>query len=167
MAGGYLRFNGSFIKRLPVPQKFPLSLSKCGKIIQILAQLHYGLNSESTYETSELKFLKAKYQKEIENLLRFFKKLGNSFVNLLYLDELYLESNVDYNNIREILYSKVDLSGIQFKYLLPRYQIDKYDTYSLEELKSTLDEIKNFLNVVYENKPLLNQIDQILNGDSS
>ncbi len=167
MAGGYLRFNGSFIKRLPGPQKFPLSLSKCGKILQILSQLHYDLNSESIYKISGLKFLKEKYQIEIDRLIRFFKKLSNCLVNLLYLDDLYLESNLDFNNIRELLYSKVNLNGIQFKYLLPRYHIYKYDTYSLEELKLTLDEIKNFLNDILENEPLLYQIDQILNNDLS
>ncbi|MFX1494657.1 MAG: Eco57I restriction-modification methylase domain-containing protein, partial [Promethearchaeota archaeon] len=34
MAGGYLRINGSFIKRLPLPNIFPTSISRLGKIIQ-------------------------------------------------------------------------------------------------------------------------------------
>ncbi|MFW9875634.1 MAG: TaqI-like C-terminal specificity domain-containing protein, partial [Candidatus Thorarchaeota archaeon] len=167
MAGGYLRFNGSFIKRLPIPQKFPLILSKCGKIIQILAQLHYDLNSEFIYNASELKSSKEKHLIEIEKLFRFFIQLRNSFVNLLYLDELYLGSKLDFNSIREILYSNVDLIDIQFKYLLPRYQIYKYETYSLEELNSTISEIKKFFNNLCENKRFMNQISQVLNKDLS
>ncbi|MFW9880630.1 MAG: class I SAM-dependent DNA methyltransferase, partial [Candidatus Thorarchaeota archaeon] len=167
MAGGYLRFNGSFIKRLPMPRKFPLSLSKCGEIIQILVQLHYDLNSESICESPELKSFKETYLIKIENYLSFFKQLRNSLVNLLFLDELYLESKIDYNSTREFLYSKVGLNDIQFKYLLPRYQIDKYTTYTDEELKSTLNEIKKFFNNLCENKHLLDQISQIFINDFS
>ncbi|MCK4381880.1 MAG: Eco57I restriction-modification methylase domain-containing protein, partial [Candidatus Lokiarchaeota archaeon] len=36
MSGGYLRYNGSFIKKLPMPESFPTSLSYLGKIIQFL-----------------------------------------------------------------------------------------------------------------------------------
>ena len=167
MAGGYLRFNGSFVKRLPVPQKFPPTISKCGKIIQILSQLYYDLNSDFIYKNSELEYLKKNYQIEIEKFLRFFLKLSNALVNLLYLDEFYLESNKNFNSIREFLYLKVDLVRIQFKYLLPRYQINKYKTYSIEELKTTLNDIENFFNIIHENKLLLDQIDRILNEDLS
>ena len=167
MAGGYLRFNGSFVKRLPVPQKFPPTISKCGKIIQILSQLYYDLNSDFIYKNSELEYLKKNYQIEIEKFLRFFLNLSNALVNLLYLDEFYLESNKNFNSIREFLYLKVDLVRIQFKYLLPRYQINKYRTYSIEELKVVLDDIENFFNTIHENKLLLDQIDQILYEDLS
>ncbi|MFX1571159.1 MAG: class I SAM-dependent DNA methyltransferase [Promethearchaeota archaeon] len=163
MAGGYLRFNGSFIKRLPAPQNFPSSLSNCGKILQILSQLHYDLNSEYTNEISELKFLKEKYQSEIFRFIRFFKKISNGLVNLLYLDDFYLESNLNFNEIRELLYSELNLKSIQFKYLLPRYNINKYFTYSLEELDYILNGVKNFLNMIHENKSLLYQIDEINN----
>ncbi|MFW9999815.1 MAG: Eco57I restriction-modification methylase domain-containing protein [Candidatus Hodarchaeota archaeon] len=167
MAGGYLRFNGSFIRRLPIPKNLPLSLSNCGKIIQILSQLHYDLSSKFIYRTLDLKFLNQKYQLELKRLLRFFIKLCNSLVKLIYLDELYLESNIDFSFIREFLYSKIELKNIQFKYLIPRYKIDNYETYLIEELEPTLDEIKNIFNIIYKNEPLLDQINQIYIKDVS
>ncbi len=160
MAGGYMRFNGSFIKRLPMPHKFPLTLSHCGKILQILSQLDYDLNSDYNFKNHELKLAKDKFQIEIVNLLKIFNNLSNSLVNLLYLDELYLDSNKDFNYLRELLYSNIQLNKIQFKYLLPRYQIKNYHTFTIEELELTLDEIKNSLNKILENEILLNQIQE-------
>ncbi|MFX1376665.1 MAG: Eco57I restriction-modification methylase domain-containing protein [Promethearchaeota archaeon] len=167
MAGGYLRYNGSFIKKLPLPQRLPLSLSICGKCTQILSQLYYDFSSNHISEMSKLNLIKERFQQKITHSLQFFKKLSNSLVRLLYLDELYLEHNMDYNSMRNLLYSKVDLNKIHFKYLLPRYQIHKYDTYTLEELKLTLDSIKNFSNIITTNEVLLNQMNQILNNDLS
>lgn len=165
MAGGYLRFNGSFIKRLPLPQEFPLSLSICGKYNQILSQLQYDFSSKHIHEIPELNLLKEKYQQKITTLHQFLMKLSNSLVKLLYLDELYLENNEDFNSLRSLLYSKIELNKIQFKYLLPRYQIDKYDTYSLEELKTTLDVITDFSKNLSKNKVLMSQMNQILGND--
>lgn len=165
MAGGYLRFNGSFIKRLPLPQNLPLSLSICGKCLQILSQLDYEFSSKHIYKISELSLLKEEFQQKINGLLEFFINLSNALVSLLYLDELYLEYNEDYDRLRDLLYSKINLDKIHFKYLLPRYQIDKYNTYRIEELKSTLDTIKKFSNNLRDDKDLIAQINQILGSD--
>ena len=165
MAGGYLRFNGSFIKRLPLPQEFPLSLSVCGKYLQIVSQLNYDFCSKQIHEISELIPLKEKYQLIISKLQHFFMNLNDSLVKLLYLDELYLEHNKDFDNLRNLLYSEIKPVELQFKYLLPRYQISKYDTYTLDELNTTLDIIKSFSKNIGKNEDLMSQINQILSDD--
>lgn len=161
MAGGYLRFNGSFIKRLPIPHKIPVSISDCGKILQVLYQLQYDLNSDFAIETKEFKLLYAKFHIEVTQLIQFFRKLINSLVNLLYLDELYLASKKDYNMLREFLYSKLEVNQIQFKYLLPRYQIINYETYKTEDIENVIGEVKILLKELLENEVLLNQINEI------
>ena len=165
MAGGYLRFNGSFIKRLPLPREFPLSLSVCGKYLQILSQLNYDFCSKHILEISKLNFFKEKHHLQISKLQHFLMNLSNSLVKLLYLDELYLEHNKDFNSLRNFLYSEIKPIELQFKYLLPRYQINKYDTYTLDELKTTLDTIKSFSKNVCNNEDLMSQINQILSED--
>ncbi|MFX1279945.1 MAG: Eco57I restriction-modification methylase domain-containing protein [Promethearchaeota archaeon] len=163
MAGGYLRFNGSFIKKLPLPQEFPLSLSFCGKYLQILSQLNYDFNSKYTEGKSDLIALKEKFQEEIISLIQFFNNLGNSMVNLLYLDDLYLEHNIDYYLLRELLYSKENLNTIPFKYLFPRYKIDKYNTYTLDELESIINKIRAHSEFISNNELLIKQINEIIN----
>jgi hypothetical protein len=162
MAGGYLRFNGSFIRRLPVPQVFPLTLSYFGKILQFLSQLQYDINSKYKFKTDEKKTLKERFQDDIMNLVETSNKITNSLVNLLYLDKLYLTSGKNFHWVREFLNSENIENKIQIKYNLPRFQIDKYSVYSTEELEQTLHEIKNFLHSILENEELLNQIDEIL-----
>ncbi|MHA2390778.1 MAG: Eco57I restriction-modification methylase domain-containing protein [Promethearchaeota archaeon] len=162
MAGGYLRINGSFIKRLPVPMKLPLSLSQFGKILQVLSQLQYDLNSE--YKSGTVKVTN-KFLEEIAELKQCAKKVSESLVHLLFLDKLYLESNNDYNFIRDLLYSKFDMSKLQFKYLWPRYQLNKYEIYRDEEMASILKEIKNTIKIIYKDKNILSQMDEILNNE--
>jgi hypothetical protein len=151
MAGGYLRFNGSFIKRLPIPQKFPLVLSYFGKILQFLSQLHYDFHSKHIFQTKEYELLKERFQIDIMNFIQISMKITNSLVNLLYLDKLYLTFNKDFFKVREFLYSENIAGKIQIKYVLPRFQIKKFTLYSSEELERNLNEIKNFLNKIIDN----------------
>jgi hypothetical protein len=162
MAGGYLRFNGSFIKRLPVPQKFPFILSIFGKILNILSQLQYDFHTRSKFKTAEFKSFKKGFHDDIMNLVQTANKITNSLVNLLYLDKLYLAFNRNFHAVRQFMNSENNVDKIQFKYLLPRFQIHKYDMYSTEELVLNLNEIKNFLNRTIENELLLNEIDEII-----
>ncbi|MFW9865380.1 MAG: Eco57I restriction-modification methylase domain-containing protein [Candidatus Thorarchaeota archaeon] len=165
LAGGYLRFNGSFIKRLPMPTGFPLSLSLFGRFLQILYQLQYDLNSLYPFDKSWLPFSKEDFQREIAALILFYDVVCNALVNLLYLDECYIESNQDFILLRELLYSKSITDSIQFKYLIPRYKVKNFRTYSKEELILTLDKIRDFKKKIVENKKLLYQIDHSLNRE--
>ena len=76
MSGGHIRFNGSFIKRLPMPENFPESLSYLGKINQFLSQI---LNEQSNLLLNS---------QEISKYYNFFTNISDSLVSLLYLKEL-------------------------------------------------------------------------------
>ncbi|MFX1390219.1 MAG: class I SAM-dependent DNA methyltransferase [Promethearchaeota archaeon] len=164
MAGGYLRFNGSFIKRLPMLGEFPLILSQLGKIIQLLSQLKYDLSSGQldVLKIPEIKKLKTNYTKNINNYLLFFNRLSNSIVNLLYLDSLYLESDLDYKSLRELSRSTNVTLNFPFKFILPRYLIKNYKIYQPNELVFILSKIEQFYNDLINNKNLLKEIGEII-----
>jgi hypothetical protein len=165
MSGGYLRFNGSFIRRLPIPQTLPLTLSYFGKILHLLSQLQYDIQTETTFKTFKLNLSKEKFQNKITSFIYTCNKITNSLVNLLYLDKFYLEFNKDFNILREFLYLEYEMKNIQIKYLLPRYKVQNYKIYTPEELDLSLVEIKIFLDRILKNKGLLNQIDDIMSFD--
>ncbi|MFW9940198.1 MAG: TaqI-like C-terminal specificity domain-containing protein, partial [Candidatus Thorarchaeota archaeon] len=157
MAGGYLRFNGSFIKRLPLPRKFPLFLSQMGKILQLLSQLKYDFEIKEGYDNT--------YYNQIILYLSFFKRLNNSLVNLLYLDRFYLDSNLDYYLLRDLFDLKIEPQNIPYKFLIPRYEGNNYRIFSLNELDSLLTKIKILYNQLKTNSRLLNQIDDLMKNN--
>ncbi|MFX1530034.1 MAG: class I SAM-dependent DNA methyltransferase [Promethearchaeota archaeon] len=157
MAGGYLRFNGSFIKRLPLPRKFPLFLSQMGKILQLLSQLKYDFETNEGYDNT--------YYNQIILYLSFFKRLNNSLVNLLYLDKFYLNSNLDYYLLRDLLDLKIEPQYIPYKFLIPRFEGNNYRIFSLNELDSILTKIKILYNQLKTNIRLLNQIDDLMKNN--
>ncbi len=169
MAGGYLRFNGSFIKRLPLPSKFPLFLSQLGKILQLLSQLIYDLDSEESeiVKNPELERFNNKYYNQIQIYLKFFKRLSNSLVKLLFLDEFFLESNLDYFILRELFDLNIEPQKIPFKFLIPRFDIGNYKVYSLNELDSILTKIQKLYNRLHNNRGLINQIDDLMKNNFS
>ncbi|NVM35223.1 MAG: Eco57I restriction-modification methylase domain-containing protein [Candidatus Lokiarchaeota archaeon] len=161
MAGGYLRFNGSFIKRLPLPGKFPLFLSQLGKIIHLLSQLKYDLDSKESefVRNPEIERFNNKYYNQILCYLKFFKRLSNSLVNLLFLDDFYLESNLDYYLLRNLFDLKIEPQKVPYKFLIPRFDINNYNTFSLNELNSILTKIKKLYSRLHNDTSLINQID--------
>ncbi|MFX1409212.1 MAG: Eco57I restriction-modification methylase domain-containing protein [Promethearchaeota archaeon] len=163
MAGGYLRFNGSFVRRLPLPKEFPLSLSYLGKIIQILSQLKYDLNSGNleSFKDSDINQFKEKKCKDLEINLEFYIKLANCFVNLLYFKDLYTNSNFKINLITDLLFSKKSIPNIQFKYLLPRFILPKFRVFQNQELVSTFSKIDNLYHELNQNDKLMNQIEDL------
>jgi hypothetical protein len=165
MAGNYLRFNGSFIKRLPLPRKFPKSLANCGKILQLLSQLQYDFESKYCLGDTKLLSHKHKYQKEITDFLHLFNRISNALVFLLYLDDLYIKSNRNYDVLRDFLDHGLETAKIHFKYLVPRFNINKFDTFSPDELPSRIDEIRDYSNNIRKNRVLLRQIEDILNDE--
>ncbi|MCK4380814.1 MAG: N-6 DNA methylase [Candidatus Lokiarchaeota archaeon] len=169
MAGGYLRFNGSFIKRLPMPRKFPVFLSQLGKIIHLLSQLKYDLDSKEPeiVRNPEIERFNNKYYNEIECYLKFFKILSNSLVNLLFLDDFYLESNLDYFILRELFDLNIEPPKIPYKFLIPRFDINNYKIYSLNELDSILTKIQKLYNRLHNNRGLINQIDDLMKNNFS
>ncbi len=167
MAGGYLRFNGSFIKRLPMPRKFLVFLSQLGKILHLLSQLKYDLDSKESeiVRNPEIERFNNKYYNEIQCYLKFFKRLSNSLVNLLFLDDFYLESNLDYCLLRDLFDLKIEPQKVPYKFLIPRFDISNYNIFSLNELDSILTKIKKLYNRLHNNKDLINQIDNLMKNN--
>ncbi|MFX1315574.1 MAG: Eco57I restriction-modification methylase domain-containing protein [Promethearchaeota archaeon] len=163
MAGGYLRFNGSFIRRLPLPMEFPLSLSYLGKILQILSQLKYDLNSidlEAIKDSDLIQFKEKRY-KDLEINLEFYIKLTNSLVNLLYFKDFYTNSNFKLDHITDLLFSKKIIPNIQFKYTLPRFILPKFTTFQNQELVSTFSKINNLYLSLSQNEDLLKEVEDL------
>ncbi len=167
MASGYLRFNGSFVKRLPIPKKLPRSLSQIGKLLQILSHLQYDLNTvrQGSFNSLDLSFFKEKDWIDIGLYLNFFKKLNDSLVKLLYLENYYLKSHKNFKQLRDLLYSKRFHLETPFKFILPRFHIPKYKTFNLKELESILVKIKNFYNTLIKNKILMDEINEIIKNN--
>jgi len=147
MSGGYLRFNGSFIKKLPMPEIFPTSLSYLGKIIQFLSQLRFEILQEPDDEIQLL---------EIERLLDFYQNLTNSLVAQLYL------KFEPYDELNKILNSPNSIPNIKIKYFKRRFDLPKYLTYIKGELKENLNQINNTFNILYRNSKLVDQINKCL-----
>ncbi|MFX0019636.1 MAG: Eco57I restriction-modification methylase domain-containing protein [Candidatus Hermodarchaeota archaeon] len=147
MAGGYLRINGSFIKRLPLPEKFPTLISRLGKILQFLFQFKSDFIERDQFDPPrgiEISFL--------GKMIRFYKKFSNSLVNGIYLketDSKELENIIDYVNC---------LPNIQLKYFVPGYNLPKYVIYRKQEAESIFNLILNIYNDLSTNKKILEQI---------
>jgi len=147
MSGGYLRYNGSFIKNLPMPERFPTSLSYQGKVIQFLSQLKYELLQEPIDEIQLL---------EIEKLLNFYQNLSNSLVTQLYLQF------EPYDELNKLLNSPNLVPDIEIKNFKLRFDLPKYFTYLKEELKENLNQINNSFNFLNKNSKLVDQINKCL-----
>jgi len=147
MSGGYLRYNGSFIKNLPMPERFPTSLSYLGKINQFLSQLKFELLQEPIDEIQLL---------EIEKLLAFYQSLTNSLVAQLYLQY------EPYNELNNLLNSPNLVPNIEIKNFRLRFDLPNYLTYLKEELKENLNQISNSFKFLYDNSKLVDQINECL-----
>ena len=149
MSGKYLRFNGSFIKRLPIPENFPQSLSYFGKVIQFLSQI---LNEQN--------FLCINAQ-ETEKYHNFFLNLSDSLVCLLYFKKNLWKT---YQNLLELLIQE-NFSEIELKFLTPRFNLPKFKIYSKKELQLNLRSIKNSYKSLIDNKTLINEMNQLNSQD--
>jgi hypothetical protein len=147
MSGGYLRFNGSFIKKLPMPDTFPTSLSYLGKIMQFLSQLRFELLQEPI---DEIKLL------EIEKLLIFYQQITNSLVTQLYLQF------EPYDELNKLLNSPNSIPNVEIKNFKCRFDLPKYLTYLNGELKDILNQIINSFNILHGNSKLVDQINKCL-----
>ncbi len=151
MSGGYLRFNGSFIKNIPLPNKFPLTLSHIGKVLQFLYQLKYETLQGSNFQLENNTKLK-----DILNHLNFYEKLSNSLVNQLYL---HLEH---YDELNKVLYSSNLFPNVEFKFMNSLYELPRYDVYEKGEVEEILNHINKSINILSVNSKLIKQMNKIL-----
>jgi len=98
MASGYLRFNGSFLKRIPIPSIIPPIFSKLGKILHFLQQLIY--EKEQNRNPNQLQ------QKTLNIVSQFFINLTDCLVYCLYFSKKLQKDNVNCSEIIRILKSK-------------------------------------------------------------
>ena len=143
MAGGYLRYNGSFLKRLPLPSFLPSSLGYLGKIMQFLHQLQYELQVTPTLN------FKAK---EVSILIGYFERLSNYLVYSLYQDDLNNEKNIKLVNSEDFF------PKIKFKYLSPKFNLLNYQFFKSDEIKSTFSKINDFYEVYNKDKNFMLEI---------
>jgi type I restriction-modification system DNA methylase subunit len=138
MSGGYLRYNGSFIKRLPMPKLFPPSLSRLGKIVQFLEQVKYDLIGQVASDLNDNLSIKT-----ISSYLEFFNELTNSLVKVLYLQEAPEISTRKLNLFKKMLISGEMFPDINFKFLKPRFDLPKFRLIQFEDFESEVEQIKN------------------------
>jgi methylase of polypeptide subunit release factors len=147
MAGGYLRINGSFIKRLPLPEIFPTSISRLGKILQFLFQF-----KSDFIETDQFDHPGGVQISFLEKMICFYKKFSNSLVNSIYLkeaDSKELENLINYVNY---------LPKIQLKYFVPGYNLPQYEIYRKQEVESIYNSILNTYLDLSTNNKILEQV---------
>jgi len=154
MSGGHIRFNGSFVKRLPMPNYFPLSLSYLGKINQFLSQLIYEQNN-LLFNSQEI----AKYH-------NFFLNLSDTLVSFLYLQKIL--DKTKFKNLLKLLNQPPkppEIFQLEFKYLTPRFNLPKFKIYSEQELQLNLISIENSYKSLNDNKILFKEINELTNQD--
>ena len=141
MSGGYLRFNGSFIKNLPLPKEIPQYFSNLGKILQFLSQLKSEIIKQPEHpQFDEIKLI------NIEDLLDFYDNLTNDLVSKVYLKHsVVMISNEDF--------SIKNLFDFNLKFFFPIFHIPKFEYYTKKEINRILDKIITFYN---EKKELKN-----------
>ena len=155
MSGGYLRFNGSFIKRLPMPKYFPRSISQLGKYLQFLSQLKYEL-----IKNSDLELLEDISLENIELYLDFFQSLVNYFVDLLYMKKKDNQSNQDSLISEYLMEIDHEFPEIDSKYIYIRYNLLSIQK---KEFMGTLRQLKNTYLNLKTNPKLVNDMERIKN----
>ncbi|GAH01449.1 unnamed protein product [marine sediment metagenome] len=88
-------------------------------------------------------------------------------MSLLFLDDFYLESNFDYYLLRELFDLKIEPQKVPYKFLIPRFDINNYKIFSLNELDSILTKIKKLYSRLHNNTGLINQIDDLMKNNFS
>ena len=155
MSGGYLRFNGSFIKRLPMPNFFPRSISQLGKYLQFLSQLKYELLNNSNLELLEDIILE-----NIELYLDFFQSLVNYLVDFLYMKKKDKQSNQDSLISENLMENDYLFPEIDSKYIYTRYNLLNIQK---KEFMGTLLKIRNVYLNFKDNSKLVNDMERLKN----
>jgi hypothetical protein len=142
MSGNYLRFNGSFIKRLPIIDRFPDSFSYIGKYNQILAQ--------ALFDNSTTQYPKIKY------FSNFFSDLGNTLVYLEYLKDFDEFFSTEYDSLNRLL--ERNFFDVDFKYTIKRFNIPNYETYTINEFELILKQLKKLITHLNDKRTLISKI---------
>ncbi len=156
MSGGYLRFNGSFIKKLPMPHYFPIILARLGKILQFIYQLEYDYNCNRDY------YQNFKNSNIKENQI-FLSSLSEALIKILYLSGLKDDSYLSFFELIKLLGSKNVFFDFDFKFTYPYFMLDSFNIISNEKQQELISKIQENINEFRDNMKLLEEIDTINN----
>ncbi|MBN1216541.1 MAG: N-6 DNA methylase [Candidatus Lokiarchaeota archaeon] len=156
MSGGYLRFNGSFIKKLPMPHYFPIILARLGKVLQFLYQLEYDYNYNRDY------FQNFKNNNIKENQT-FLSSLSEALIKLLYLSDLKDDSYLSFSELINLLDSKNKFFDFDFKFIYPYFMLESFNIISKKNQQKLIFEIQENIKEFRDNMKLLEEIDTINN----
>jgi len=160
MSGGYLRFNGSFIKRLPMIEKLPIPLSRLGKLSQFLSQFEYDLVNGSISNATNLK---SKFKDILPLNFKFSFRLTNALVNYFYLREMDGMISEKFGIIKEIVQKNNFLPDFSYKYNIKRFESASMKTFKEKDMVDLLISIDNHFNELRENERLISAIKKLEN----
>ncbi|MBD3195989.1 MAG: N-6 DNA methylase [Candidatus Lokiarchaeota archaeon] len=156
MASGYMRFNASFIRRLPIPNNLPSSLSQIGKALQFLSQIIYDYSlliqkiPEFGYTRDELKYY-----------FKILSQLANLEVIYLFLDKIDSNQEQKLDIYKDYLKSSKFIPIVKFKYPIKRFNLKHFLVAEEDEIIANVRKIEEFvesLNNDLNSKDILNQV---------
>lgn len=152
MSGGYLRFNGSFIKRLPLLNELPEFLSLLGRILQFLSQLKYEIdfNLKNKYSV---------FEDKINLYLEFFTRITDSLVYLLFLRNKH---KTEFDSLKKVLISKREQYPIKTEEIDSICFLSNLEENQKIEIENILDDIGNLYKILTSKKALVKEIADIL-----
>lgn len=156
MSGGYLRFNGSFIKKLPIPEYLPSTLAYIGKILQILIQYEYD-----SLESSNMKEIISPHI--LNHNITFFQSLCDSLIQILYLSKIDYNIEKKYPELLRLLFSKNSFPDINFKFPKLYFDLPKFSAFSDTDILTIYSQIKSIGKKLENNKILKNEIKNLKN----
>ncbi|MHA1148222.1 MAG: HsdM family class I SAM-dependent methyltransferase [Promethearchaeota archaeon] len=142
MSGGYLRCNGSFIKRLPMVHEFPLSLSYLGIYNQLLSQLFYNLQT-------------IKLKSKIKTILNGLLQLTDGLVNLHFLSHIRTSIIKRFPELYNLLIKQFDFPKLDY------YTIYNLTDSDLIEKNRYLYNIESFFEEFHSNLELQKEMKSI------
>ncbi|TXT60483.1 MAG: Restriction modification methylase [Promethearchaeota archaeon] len=159
MSSGYLRYNGSFIKRLPMIKSFPPSLCRLGKIAQFLSQLKYDFSQGHLEELKNL--ISPKCELRLDSNIEFSLKLINAVVNLLFLkkmNKIFLGKN---NSIERLLLTKNSFPKFPYKYNIHRFNLPPIKSFEKTEILNLVELIDQTFAKLRKKNQLKSDINKI------
>jgi SAM-dependent methyltransferase len=154
MSGAYLRFNGSFIKRLPICNEFPEILSLLGRILQFLSQIEYNILSGLIEELPH-------YLDKITKYSEFFQLLNDSLIYYIFLREHPKIKKKNFLNLEKLLEIEIKLPKTQFGALFSQYDLPQYKVLQKQELTGILKEIEEKYHFFIKENQILMEINEI------
>ena len=155
MASGYLRFNGSFLKRIPLPSNIPQVFSKLGKLLHFLHQLKYEIIQDQLCNCIQ--------EESLNSIVEFFRKLIDCLVYYLYFSEIIQKDNIYCTEILKIMKNKNIFPNIIEIFPYRKIKSNNFRQLVPFKFKNILDQIVNLYNFYSNSNKLNSEMTLILN----